>query len=64
VTPDANQDFYCTIGRNSCSDGKGPLQLDPIHNFMDYSGDVCLFEFTGGQTERMNTQWALCREWR
>jgi hypothetical protein len=24
VTPDANQDFYCTIGRNSRSDGNGP----------------------------------------
>jgi hypothetical protein len=28
---------------------------------MDYSDDVCLFEFTAGQAERMNIQWALYR---
>lgn len=57
-------DFYCTVGRNSCKDGSGSQQLDPIHNFMDYSDDVCLFEFTLGQSERMNIQWALYREGR
>ena len=57
-------DFYCTEGRNSCKDGNGPVALDPIHNFMDYSDDVCLFEFTGGQGERMNVQWALYRQGR
>ena len=55
-------DFYCTEGRNSCKDGSGPIQYDPIHNFMDYSDDVCLFEFTAGQTERMSDQWAIYRE--
>lgn len=57
-------DFYCTEGRNSCRDGNGPVALDPIHNFMDYSDDVCLFEFTSGQAERMNIQWALYRQGR
>jgi hypothetical protein len=57
-------DFYCTVGRNSCKDGMKALALDPIHNFMDYSDDVCLFEFTLGQSERMNIQWALYREGR
>jgi len=56
-------DFYCTVGRNSCKDGR-VAALDPIHNFMDYSDDVCLFEFTSGQSERMNIQWALYREGR
>jgi hypothetical protein len=55
-------DFYCTVGRNSCKDGNGPVALDPIHNFMDYSDDVCLFEFSGGQGERMQIQWALYRQ--
>ena len=59
-----NPDFDCTQGRNSCKDGNGPITLDPIHNFMDYSDDVCLFEFTGGQAERMNIQWALYRQGR
>lgn len=57
-------DFYCTVGRNSCKDGNALLELDPIHNFMDYSDDLCLFEFTGGQRERMAIQWALYRQGR
>jgi hypothetical protein len=59
-----SEDFYCTVGRNSCKDAKGVIELDPIHNFMDYSDDLCLFEFTAGQSERMNTQWALYRQGR
>ena len=57
-------DFYCTVGRNSCKDGNGAVELDPIHNFMDYSDDLCLFEFTPGQADRMNIQWALYRQGR
>jgi predicted Zn-dependent protease len=57
-------DFFCTVGRNSCKDGNALLELDPIHNFMDYSDDLCLFEFTEGQRERMNIQWALYRQGR
>jgi len=41
--------FGCEIGKNSCSaDG-----VDPIHNFMDYSDDCCMYTFTTGQAERM-----------
>ena len=57
-------DFDCTVGRNSCKDGGGLVELDPIHNFMDYSDDLCLFEFTLGQSERMNIQWQLYRQGR
>jgi hypothetical protein len=57
-------DFFCTAGRDTCNDAGGAVLLDPIHNFMDYSDDVCLFEFTGGQAERMNIQWALYRQGR
>jgi hypothetical protein len=57
-------DFFCTVGRNSCKDGNALLSLDPIYNFMDYSDDLCLIEFTTGQAERMNLQWALYREGR
>ena len=57
-------DFYCTIGRNSCRDGNGLLELDPIYNFMDYNDDVCIFEFTPGQADRMSIQWALYRQGR
>ena len=57
-------DFYCTVGRNSCKDGNGLLSLDPITNFMDYSDDLCLIEFTPGQAERMSLQWTLYRQGR
>jgi hypothetical protein len=57
-------DFYCTVGRNSCKDGNALLSLDPITNFMDYSDDLCLVEFTPGQAERMSLQWALYRQGR
>jgi predicted Zn-dependent protease len=57
-------DYYCTVGRNSCKDGNGVVELDPIHNFMDYSDDLCLFEFTPGQADRMSIQWALYRQGR
>lgn len=43
--------FGCPIGRDSCRGG-GP---DPVENFMDYSDDYCMIEFTPGQTERMHS---------
>ena len=48
----------CPGSRDSC-----PLQpgLDPIHNFMDYSYDVCMTEFTPGQDERMDAQYSTYR---
>jgi hypothetical protein len=55
-------DFYCSVGRDTCNDPGGVVLLDPIQNFMDYSDDVCLVEFTGGQAERMNLQWVLYRQ--
>jgi hypothetical protein len=56
-------DFFCTVGRDTCTDS-GAVLLDPIHNFMDYSDDVCIIEFTPGQAERMSIQWSLYRQGR
>jgi len=50
---ESSANFGCNIGRNTCNDA-GP---DPITNYMDYSDDSCMFEFTFGQSARMDSQW-------
>jgi len=54
--------YGCPTGRDTCRGKKGGADgLDPITNFMDYSDDACMFEFTPGQSARMSAQWALYR---
>ena len=44
----------CPAIKDSCPKKSG---LDPVNNFMDYSDDACLTEFTPGQTDRMTAMW-------
>jgi hypothetical protein len=47
---EAQPQFDCPIGADTCAaPGK-----DPIHNFMDYSQDSCMYMFTNGQAKRMS----------
>lgn len=50
--------YGCPSGRDSCASAAG---LDPITNFMDYTDDSCMFEFTTGQNTRMSDQFSIYR---
>ena len=52
--------YGCPIGRDSCVGRKGP-GVDPIFNFMDYTDDACMDEFSAGQDSRMTSMWASYR---
>lgn len=57
TAPEASPAYECEVGRDTCPGG-GP---DPITNFMDYTVDTCMFEFTVGQGERMREAWVAYR---
>ena len=54
--------YGCPIGRDSCVGKKNSAAgIDPVENFMNYTDDSCMNNFTAGQVERAQSMWDAYR---
>lgn len=49
--------FGCPLNRDTCANGGN----DPVRNFMDYTDDSCMDEFSGGQDTRIDAIYSTYR---
>ncbi|GAA2289530.1 hypothetical protein GCM10010149_40470 [Nonomuraea roseoviolacea subsp. roseoviolacea] len=57
--PEASPTEGCPEAKDTCGPDGRP---DPVHNFMDYGRDTCMWEFTAGQAARMREMWVVYRD--
>jgi hypothetical protein len=57
-TPAERVPAFDCVERDSCI---GDAGFDPINNFMDYTPDACMNQFTAGQAQRAAEQWVAYR---
>jgi len=55
--PEGTATSGCPASKDTCAGGG----VDPIHNYLDYSYDQCMTEFTPGQVQRMQAAWRAYR---
>ncbi|MCW2946955.1 MAG: metalloprotease [Actinoallomurus sp.] len=57
-TPYESEPAYkCPTSRDTCT----AAGKDTVHNYMDYSYDTCMTQFSKGQASRMQKEWAAYR---
>ena len=55
TNPEAYATYGCPVGQQTCE------SLDNIRNYLDYTDDLCMWEFTPEQVDRMRDQIATYR---
>ena len=58
TTKERSPAYGCPIGRDTCRKDGGP---DPITNYMDYTDDACMDQFTLYQGVRMDSLYGTYR---
>ncbi len=53
--------YGCPSGNPDTCTGRNYPGFDPVHNYMDYTDDNCMWEFTSGQASRIASQCATYR---